>query len=477
MSRTIPTWLSHTPVVAIDYEKKDEESGAGDAKWLSLGRSTWNKEDFSAKVFRWAEDGQRWSRQSEELTFWRLLDLTILLLSRFVNNPCDSFDPIIVNPQEAEALDDFLKENIKGLEPRINELRSLLTQHNDIPQTSIPNIFSFATSELSQDAMLAWLINCADSSANHDQNLQNVATDFVRMLLERDSSFQINKVVVGRQWKNIDVWAIINDDIFLTIEDKTNTTIHSNQLERYRESVQQEFGQKCSQLCFAYVKTGNEPISITNEVEKSGYVVILRQAIIKCLEKYDGTNPLIISYLEYLNKIQKQTESFKDKPVREWDKYAWEGFFQEIEKPDHGLKINSWSYVPNKSGGFMCAYWISYPIGDKTEIYLQFEEQKLCFKICYDGDSSKRSQVRTEHHNRLMRFAKDEGFTEIEKPDRFGAGTWMTIAIVKPENLFGTGKFDKEHLNTIIQKLKQYQDLIIKYCDPNQTHGQGNISS
>ena len=150
-----------------------------------------------------------------------------------------------------------------------------------------------------------------------------------------------------------------------------------------------------------------------------------------------------------------------DKPVKEWDKYAWEGFFQEIEKKDFGLKINSWSYVPNKSGGFMCAYWIPYPIGDKTEIYLQFEEQKLCFKICYEGDSSKRSSVREEHHKRLMKLAMDKGFLEIVKPDRFGAGTWMTIAVVKPEFIFGDGVIN---MNAIIQKLKKYQDLIVECC-------------
>ena len=149
-----------------------------------------------------------------------------------------------------------------------------------------------------------------------------------------------------------------------------------------------------------------------------------------------------------------------EQPVKVWNKYAWEGFFQELES-GHGLRINSWSYVANPAGGFMCAYWHSYPIAEKTEMYLQFEEQKLCFKICYEGDSSQRSQVRTEHHNKLMSFANDRGFSELEKPDRFGAGTWMTIAIVKPENLFGAGIID---LNTIIQKLIKYQDLIIKSC-------------
>ena len=112
----------------------------------------------------------------------------------------------------------------------------------------------------------------------------------------------------------------------------------------------------------------------------------------------------------------------------------------------------------------MCAYWKPHSIGDKTEIYLQFEEQKLCFKICYEGDSNRRAAIRTAHHEKLKKLAAEKGFSEIVKPDRFGAGTWMTIAIVKPENIFGPEIVD---LNTIIQKLNRYQDLINDYVKNN----------
>ena len=77
----IPTNLKHKPViVAEDYEHIDGRSAYGsDAKGLSLGLAQWNdrgKVDISAKVWRYT--GEKWSRQSEELPLYRVLDLAIL---------------------------------------------------------------------------------------------------------------------------------------------------------------------------------------------------------------------------------------------------------------------------------------------------------------------------------------------------------------------------------------------------------------
>ena len=57
MEKEIPTWLKHKPLIAVDYSAIDAESGAGDAKFLSIGRATWDpqKEDCSAKVWRYSE--------------------------------------------------------------------------------------------------------------------------------------------------------------------------------------------------------------------------------------------------------------------------------------------------------------------------------------------------------------------------------------------------------------------------------------
>nr|WP_312578503.1 DUF6530 family protein [Sedimentibacter sp.] len=78
----IPVTLKHKPVITVeDYENIDGRMAyKTDAKGLSLGLAQWNdrgKVDISAKVWRYT--GEKWSRQSEELPFHRVLDLAILI--------------------------------------------------------------------------------------------------------------------------------------------------------------------------------------------------------------------------------------------------------------------------------------------------------------------------------------------------------------------------------------------------------------
>lgn len=78
----IPSELKHKPViVSEEYDKVDgRRANKSDAKGLSLGLAQWNdrgRVDISAKV--WRHTGEKWSRQSEELPFHRVLDLALLI--------------------------------------------------------------------------------------------------------------------------------------------------------------------------------------------------------------------------------------------------------------------------------------------------------------------------------------------------------------------------------------------------------------
>ena len=456
MNKNAPEWLKHNPVITVDYEKKDAE--AGDAKFLSLGRSTWNPEDFSAKVWRKSDSG-RWSRQSEELPLWRVLDLATLLVA-VINNKKSNLDEFVQNSENIEGLRDYISDNMEILSPKVQELSNLLnsSQQEKLAKNN-PNIFSYATSELSQDAMFAWLMQwSAPSNKDNDKQLNDIANDFVKMLIG-DKQYSVNTIEVGRQWQNIDLWAEINDDTFLIIEDKTNTSIHDEQLERYKSIVEKEYKGKRNKLFFVYIKTGNEPLSVLKEIESKGYRTVSRLDIINCLNQYQGNNTLLLNYLEHLKKIEEETQSFLKLPVNRWGWYAWQGFYKELEK---WLNLDSWDYVANRAGGFLGAWWHFTHIPD-GEMYLQFEEKKLCFKIHYQGNRD-RSEVRWEQHNKLMAIANAKNHSEIVKPSRFGAGKYMTIAVVDPDYLFGIEQVD---FNSLISKLYDYQQLIDICCKNN----------
>ena len=319
-----------------------------------------------------------------------------------------------------------------------------------------PNIFSFATSELSQDAMFAWLISwSAPEYAEADPELHHVGQNFVRLLAGKDSNFKIDSVDVGRQWENIDIWAEINDNTFLIVEDKTGTSIHDDQLKRYKASVEREYAGKRTDLCYAYVKTEEEPGSVLKCIEQYGFRTINRAAILKCLDDYKGADSLLISYREHLREIDARVNSFRSLSEQEWGWDAWQGFYKELEQR---IEIDSWGYVANPSGGFLGAWWHFVEIDD-CEMYLQFEQGKLCFKISYDGDEN-RSEVRYRHYTKLLAIAHDR-FPEIRRPDRFGTGAYMTIAVVDGKELYGDGLLD---FDILVEKLKRYESLIDECC-------------
>lgn len=316
-----------------------------------------------------------------------------------------------------------------------------------------PNIFDFATSELSQDAMFAWLMSWAHSQYRESNPLlYSAAVQFIRLLLNKGEDFSVETIDVGRQWENIDIWAEINDDILLIVEDKIETKEHSNQLERYNQIAQKEYQGKNVQVYCVYVKTGNEPEMALKNIRAKGYHTVERGAILECIGNKYACHPLLQDYYEHLMSIEKATKTFKTEPVAKWERYAWQGFYKELEK--HLDDVN-WGYVANPSGGFLGMWW-HFESTDDVDIYLQFEQNKLCFKIDADGVENKK-EVRCKYHTLLMDNAVNH--PEVRRPNKFAVGTYMTIACVDTVHIFGECIVNIEE---VIAKLHLYEALVSK---------------
>lgn len=459
----IPHHLSHKPIIAVDYAAKD--SYAGDAKFLSLGKATWadDNKDYSAKVFRLSNEGEeneRWSRQSEELPFWRVLDLATLLIACIRHKKSSLLEECVAqNNEDMEELVAFLKENYDEYVPRLMELKRLLTEEpeNETSRQK-PNIFSFASSELSQDAIFAWILSWADPSMkDQDPSLHNISVRLLQKLLGVDSNFTIERINTGCQWQNIDIWVEINDDLFLIIEDKTNTTIHDDQLQRYREFAKDYYKEK-RQIFGAYVKTGNETKKTIDLIKNYNYIVLERRDVLECIKDYSGNSDLVKSFISHLSGIEMDTNSFTEKPFQEWSWNAWQGFYKELE---NRLIIDDWSYVSNPAGGFLGIWWHWVDFDDEEyghiRMYLQIEQpQKLCVKIEHLGERELHAPVRDKYHQILFKRATELGIN-INDPVRFGNGTYMTIGIIDLNEILGFGIINIEQT---IDKLHSYERLV-----------------
>ena len=74
----------------------------------------------------------------------------------------------------------------------------------------IPNIFEFATSELSHDAMFAWLISWADDKfLNEDPELSQLGKKFVSLLTDFLEE-TILSIEVKRQKLHIDLFVRVH---------------------------------------------------------------------------------------------------------------------------------------------------------------------------------------------------------------------------------------------------------------------------
>jgi hypothetical protein len=286
-----------------------------------------------------------------------------------------------------------------------------------------PNLFEFSPSELTQDAMICWLLSWAKPEYKTiDAALNDAARFFLRKLFEVGST-QIQEcktLEIRKQYRNIDILLIVNEEYVILIEDKVDAGEHSDQLERYLRAIQSDGYQK-NKIIPIYLKTGNQSDYTT--IAGAGYFLFRRGDFLQVLEhgKSVGVqNSIFLDFFEYLTGIETQTNSYLTVPLQEWSDYSWQGFFVHLQK---SLRDSDWCRVNNPGGGFWGFWWRGR--GREGEKYLQLEEDKLCFKI----GSNKNKQKENAWHDSVMQAAQGKEL-RIVHPRRMRSGNSTTIAVV-----------------------------------------------
>lgn len=313
-----------------------------------------------------------------------------------------------------------------------------------------PNLFKYATSELSQDAFILWLLEWANPKcATEDKALHETAQEFVRLLLN-NKDLIIKSVNTKRQKNHIDVFAIINEKYAIIIEDKTDTSEHNNQLERYEKWVTEQKEYSALETHIVYYKRGNESYfrlkKMTDKYALKRFTILTRKDVLEVLTKCTTNNLIFCDYVEYIQDIQCQSEAYQSLPINNWSSYTWQGFYMALEKE---LQTGDWGYVPNKQGGFWGFYWHLKKASSNpdVDIYLQLEEKKLCVKA-YQKDGVEKGYI---YSSQLVELAKEKNISLI-KPDRLRKGITMTLAVHKFP--------DTANFSDIVQLLREIDNFL-----------------
>jgi len=336
-----------------------------------------------------------------------------------------------------------------------------------------PNLFNDATSELSQDAFIAWLLQWASPHCKtYDPDLHACASDFTKRLLSLQTSSpdSIKSIKAGRKGdgkKHIDVWAEVNDDLLLIIEDKTFTGKHSGQLPRYRQEANERCERTGRKLVCVYLKTGSESSSSLNEVRKEGFAVFSRKDFIESLDCPSVKNDIFNDFRDRIISLEEEESQYPNKNIADWTGPDWKGFYQGLEE-QLGRDLG-WGIVNPPGGGQFWNATLNTPdtdaLWDDRCIYMQIEQGPLCFKICEFYE--KQSEVRDKIHRIIMECCK--GRMDIKRPQRLGAGKCMTVARVERKDWLGADN-EKVDMNAVADRIKDYESLLRQVIrDANQS--------
>lgn len=327
-----------------------------------------------------------------------------------------------------------------------------------------PNLFQFATSELSQDAFLCWLISWAiEDCRAEDKALHQLGVEFITSIFEKageNAPTAFGSVCIKRQEHNIDILCMINDNTVIVVEDKTGTKQHSDQLAHYKKYTLDKY--QNHKHIFIYLQTGDQ--CDYSEVKRAEYLIYKRTDLLNVLESQIGEaacqkSDILSDFTSNLRHIEDEVQSYNVLQLEEWIKndYAWKGFYAALQEIIDGR----WDYVANRSGGFLGFWWYFKNIDD-CQLYLQLEQCKFCFKINVPRQELRRSLFDT-WRKRIPEACLLKGL-KAKAQSRFKSGTWMTVAFLDEDYLIQNqnGQLD---IDKTIGILYSAQSVLDSFCN------------
>lgn len=252
-----------------------------------------------------------------------------------------------------------------------------------------PNLFNYATSELSQDAAIMWLLEWA-KPIHKDRNfkLHQLGLSLLKSFynLHSVSLSDFEDIEIQPQVKKIDILVLVIHGDYKTailIEDKIKSSNHSNQLKRYLEYLNSK--NEYDLVIPVYFKTGFQAsLERVTETGYHHYSIEKFHEILKEGKESGIQNDIFIDLFEHFDGLhknflgsKKSFENYAQKNVDDWTWWSWNGFFNNFQNsfinPDEG-----WGVVPSRRGNLLASWF-----GHEEFIY-EKNGEKMLFKSFID---------------------------------------------------------------------------------------------
>ncbi|MBM7577844.1 PD-(D/E)XK nuclease family protein [Jeotgalibacillus terrae] len=277
-----------------------------------------------------------------------------------------------------------------------------------------PNIFKFATGELTQDAFLKWLLSWAHPDFQYTEpTLHAAGKDLLGELfnLHGVPLPYVHDLRIELQHKKIDLLIKVNDQYVILIEDKTFTSNHSDQLVKYMTYASEAFSDYT--ILPVYFKIADQ--SHYKSVTAAGFKPFRRTRLLNFLHRHQQVgHPLFEDYASYINEIEDKVQAYRTTSPATWSGEAWQGFYQELQQHMSG----NWGYVPNARGGFWGFWWGV----EGSDHYYLLEQDKLRAKM----NTKSYPDINPEEY--AVKLVKNELPITLKKPNTIRKGKDITLA-------------------------------------------------
>lgn len=342
-----------------------------------------------------------------------------------------------------------------------------------------PNLFSFATKELSQDAFICWLLAWADKAyENDDYELHSCSMKFVQAILSK-FDLKITPVIetiqIKPQYKHIDILVLLNarlenlkpkeplpeNSFAIIIEDKVGSSQHSDQLQRYAQTIK-NLGFKDENILRLYLKTRDQ--IHYRKIQAEGYKEFTRKDFLAVLKSFNGNNEILRDFENYWQKAEDDTNSYKSLELTKWGNYSWRGFYKALNDADDiGLNQEEAVWLTSSYSTKLSKPTYSNLFGQDMHgcrLYIQLCQKVLNIKIKVTDKSINKSDMQQLRNSWLKLLnAKDlGGGIVIKRPIRIGVGKAMVIGTLDNYIAYEDGKVS---LFKTIQNLRKIEEFLI----------------
>ncbi len=280
-----------------------------------------------------------------------------------------------------------------------------------------PNIFKYATSELSQDAFIAWLLEWANKENKlQDEQLHLLGLEFLISLLVKENTLigEISNVEIKTQFQKIDVFVsftMFNRKYGIIIEDKVHTSNHSGQLTKYKSFIESK---NFDIVIPIYFKTGFQ--HCFKDVVSKGYYPYTTKEFSQILQKgkFAGIdNAVFLNYLEYLKEIEEKYDdakftfdNYKEVVVSDWHWWSCVGFFNDYQEHFNA----GWSSVANNREPLLAFWFGGRPFKIKNEqnislnleLYIDIQFSHSGLKVSYRLGLNNNQQTNSFVRNKVF---------------------------------------------------------------------------